>query len=136
MVLKHKAYKFRIYPTKEQEILIAKTIGCSRFIFNHFLAKWEEMYKTTGKRLSYGSCSKEIPLLKQEFDWLKEVDSTSVQISINILPMRLIASSRSRMNALVSSRSAIPSSRTKPTSKASLNFLKSRLCATSLNFQS
>ena len=85
MVLKHKAYKFRIYPTKEQEILIAKTIGCSRFIFNHFLAKWDEMYKTTGKGLSYGSCSKEIPLLKQEFDWLKEVDSTSVQISVKHL---------------------------------------------------
>jgi putative transposase len=85
MVLKHKAYKFRIYPTKKQEILIAKTIGCSRFIFNHFLAKWDEMYKTTGKGLSYGSCSKELPVLKQEFDWLKEVDSTSVQISVKYL---------------------------------------------------
>nr|WP_235195175.1 helix-turn-helix domain-containing protein [Exiguobacterium oxidotolerans] len=30
----HIAYKFRIYPTKEQEVLIAKTIGCSRFVFN------------------------------------------------------------------------------------------------------
>ncbi|MCT4793373.1 helix-turn-helix domain-containing protein, partial [Exiguobacterium artemiae] len=51
-MLKHKSYKFRIYPTKEQEILIVKTIGCSRFVFNHFLAKWEELYKTTGKGLS------------------------------------------------------------------------------------
>ncbi|MDQ0157529.1 helix-turn-helix domain-containing protein, partial [Robertmurraya andreesenii] len=31
-MLVNKAYKFRIYPTKEQEILIAKTIGCSRFV--------------------------------------------------------------------------------------------------------
>ena len=84
-MLKHKAYKFRIYPTKEQEILIAKTIGCSRFIFNHFLAKWDELYKTTGKGLSYGSCSKEIPMLKQEFDWLKEVDSHSLQSSVKHL---------------------------------------------------
>ncbi|WP_354020930.1 helix-turn-helix domain-containing protein [Exiguobacterium sp. PvP048] len=68
-MLKQKAYKFRSYPTKEQEILIAKTIGCSRIVFNHFLAKWNEMYKTTGQGLSYGSCSKEIPSLKQEFDW-------------------------------------------------------------------
>ncbi|TCI21126.1 IS200/IS605 family element RNA-guided endonuclease TnpB [Exiguobacterium sp. SL-9] len=82
---KHKAYKFRIYPTTEQEILIAKTIGCSRFVFNHFLAKWEETYKVTGKGLSYGSCSKEIPVLKQEFDWLREVDSTSVQTSVKHL---------------------------------------------------
>lgn len=84
-MLKHKAYKFRIYPTKKQEVLIAKTIGCSRFIFNHFLAKWDEEYKTTGKGLSYSSCSKEIPSLKQEFDWLKEVDSTSVQTSVKHL---------------------------------------------------
>ncbi|WP_353048622.1 helix-turn-helix domain-containing protein [Exiguobacterium sp. s145] len=63
-VKKHKAYKFRIYPNKEQEILIAKTIGCSRFIFNHFLAKREESYKATRKGLSYVSCSKESPSLK------------------------------------------------------------------------
>ena len=84
-MLKHRAYKFRLYPTKEQKILIAKTIGCSRFVFNYFLSKWEETYKETGKGFSYGSCSKELPLLKQEFDWLKEVDSTSVQTSIKHL---------------------------------------------------
>ncbi|WP_214820926.1 MULTISPECIES: IS200/IS605 family element RNA-guided endonuclease TnpB [unclassified Exiguobacterium] len=84
-MLKHKAYKFRIYPTKKQEILIAKTIGCSRFVFNHFLAKWDETYQATGKGLSYESCSKEIPLLKQEFDWLKEVDSHSLQTSVKHL---------------------------------------------------
>lgn len=84
-MLKHKVYKFRIYPTKEQEILIAKTLGCSRFVFNHFLAKWDEMYKATGKGLSYGSCSKEIPMLKQEFEWLKEVDSYSFQSSVKHL---------------------------------------------------
>ena len=82
---KNKAYKFRIYPTKEQEILIAKTIGCSRFVFNHFLAKWDEAYKATGKGLSYDSCSKELPMLKQEFGWLTEVDSTAVQNSVKHL---------------------------------------------------
>ena len=84
-MLKQKAYRFRIYPTTEQEILIAKTIGCSRFVFNHFLAKWEETYEATGEGLSYGSCSKKIPALKQEFDWLREVDSTSVQASVKHL---------------------------------------------------
>jgi len=34
----YKAFKFRIYPTKEQVTLINKSIGCSRFVFNHFLA--------------------------------------------------------------------------------------------------
>ncbi|WP_415841337.1 helix-turn-helix domain-containing protein, partial [Paenibacillus alkaliterrae] len=35
----HKAYKFRIYPNKKQAILMNKTIGCTRFVFNFFLAK-------------------------------------------------------------------------------------------------
>ncbi|WP_425424973.1 helix-turn-helix domain-containing protein [Anaerobacillus alkalilacustris] len=41
-MLVNKAYKFRIYLNKEQEILIAKTIGCSRFVFNYFLARWND----------------------------------------------------------------------------------------------
>ncbi len=41
-MLVNKAYKFRIYPTKEQETLIAKTIGCGRFVFNHFLGQWND----------------------------------------------------------------------------------------------
>ncbi|PIC69116.1 transposase, partial [Sporosarcina sp. P16b] len=56
-MLIHKAFRFRIYPTKEQQMLIAKTIGCSRFVFNHFLSKWEHTFKETGKGLSYGICS-------------------------------------------------------------------------------
>ena len=35
----YKAYKFRMYPTKSQQILISKTFGCSRFVYNHFLDK-------------------------------------------------------------------------------------------------
>ena len=46
----HKAYKFRLYPTKEQQILIGKTIGCSRFVFNHFLSEWNQSYEDTGNR--------------------------------------------------------------------------------------
>ncbi|NUC18519.1 helix-turn-helix domain-containing protein [Bacillus mycoides] len=44
-MLVNKAYQFRIYPNKKQEILIAKTIGCSRFVFNYFLALWNDTYK-------------------------------------------------------------------------------------------
>lgn len=84
-MLVNKAYKFRIYPTKEQEVLIAKTIGCSRFVFNHFLAKWNETYKETGKGLSYGVCSSELPNLKKELPWLKEVDSIAIQSSVKNL---------------------------------------------------
>ena len=38
----NKAYKFRIYPNQEQQELVDKTIGCSRFIYNEFLAKAKE----------------------------------------------------------------------------------------------
>lgn len=85
VMLVNKAYKFRIYPSKEQEILIAKTIGCSRFVFNHFLAKWNDTYKATGKGLTYNSCSSQLTQLKKEVVWLKEVDSIAIQSSLKNL---------------------------------------------------
>lgn len=81
----HKAYKFRIYPTKEQETLIAKTIGCSRFVFNHFLNLWNDVYKDTGKGLTYNTCSSRLTMLKEELVWLKEVDSIAIQTSLKNL---------------------------------------------------
>ena len=84
-LLVNKAYKFRIYPNKEQEILIAKTIGCSRFVFNHFLGMWNDTYKETGKGLTYNACSAQLPQLKIELEWLKEVDSTAIQSALKNL---------------------------------------------------
>ncbi|MCQ5365756.1 IS200/IS605 family element RNA-guided endonuclease TnpB [Anoxybacillus salavatliensis] len=84
-MLVHKAYKFRIYPTKEQEILIAKTFGCARFVFNHFLAEWERAYRTTGKGVTYKVCSSQLTNLKKQFVWLKEVDSIALQTSLKHL---------------------------------------------------
>ncbi|MES9694719.1 RNA-guided endonuclease TnpB family protein [Bacillus toyonensis] len=68
----NKAYKFRIYPNKAQAILINKTIGCSRFVFNHFLSLWDHAYKETGKGLTYGTCSAKLPAMKKVFVWLKD----------------------------------------------------------------
>ncbi|WP_410492939.1 IS200/IS605 family element RNA-guided endonuclease TnpB [Domibacillus sp. DTU_2020_1001157_1_SI_ALB_TIR_016] len=84
-MLVNKAYRFRLYPTKEQEVLIAKTIGCSRFVFNRFLSLWNENYQTTGKGLSYSACSSQLTKLKKELDWLQEVDSHSLQSSLKNL---------------------------------------------------
>src|SRR5699024_8857519 len=81
----HKSYRFRIYPTKKQIELIKKTIGCSRFVFNHFLATWKDTYKETGKGLTYHSCSSKLPSLKNEYAWLKEVDSIALQSSLRNL---------------------------------------------------
>src|SRR5690625_3940299 len=86
-MLLHKAYKFRIYPNKEQRVLISKTIGCARFVFNHFLHLWNETYLKTGKGLSYHSCSAMLPKMKKEEStlWLKEVDSIALQSSLKNL---------------------------------------------------
>lgn len=84
-MLVNKAYRFRIYPNKQQEILIAKTLGCSRFVFNHFLSEWKKTYQETGKGLSYNNCSKQLTQLKKELVWLKEVDSIAMQSSLKHL---------------------------------------------------
>ena len=86
-MLRHKAYKFRIYPNADQEVLIIKTIGCVRFVYNYFLALWNEEYSKNGKGLTYNSCSAMLPQMKKNeaTSWLKEVDSIALQSSIKNL---------------------------------------------------
>ena len=81
----HKAYKFRLYPTKEQETIIAKSIGCNRFVYNHFLAKRKEAYEEYDTTINYNGCSALLTKLKKEFPWLKEPDSTSLQTTLKDL---------------------------------------------------
>ncbi|QTH43310.1 IS200/IS605 family element transposase accessory protein TnpB [Cohnella sp. LGH] len=81
-MLHHRAYKYRIYPNQEQERLIQRTFGCSRFVFNHFLTLWNETYAATGKGLSYHSCATGLPALKKQFEWLREVDSIALQSAV------------------------------------------------------
>jgi putative transposase len=60
-----KAYVFRLYRTERQAILIFKTIGCSCFVYNHFLARRSARYQETGRTLGYAKCSGELTILKQ-----------------------------------------------------------------------
>lgn len=69
----NKAYKFRLYPNKEQEILFNKTFGCVRFIFNKMLGDKIEHYKETKEKLNNTPAQ-----YKKEFEWLKEVDSLAL----------------------------------------------------------
>lgn len=80
-----KAYKYRFYPNKKQEILINKTIGCCRLVFNHYLSKKIDLYKSEKKSLTYNQCANELKNLKKEHDWLKEIDSISLQQSLKDL---------------------------------------------------
>lgn len=68
-----KAYKYRIYPNKEQQIYFAKTFGCVRFVYNKMLADKIEHYKNTGESLKNTPAQ-----YKKEFVWLKEVDSLAL----------------------------------------------------------
>lgn len=76
--------KLRIYPNKQQQEQIAKTIGCCRFIYNRSLERRIEYYQETQKLLHKYELSKEITQLKklEEFSWLKEVNAQSLQQSI------------------------------------------------------
>jgi len=82
-----KAFKFRLYPSKLQEIIIAKTLGCNRFVYNHFLAKRIEAYGEYDTTINYNGCSALLTKLKKELPWLKEPDSTSLQSTLKDLDL-------------------------------------------------
>ena len=79
------AYKFRIYPTKEQEKIIQNTFGCCRFVYNYFLHERISKYKETGKSPTRFQQDKELTFLKKEFAWLKSADSSALQESLHNL---------------------------------------------------
>ena len=77
-----KAYKYRIYPNKEQEKQIAKTFGCCRFVYNNILAYKKEVYEkgqTVSKIDCNNYCNRE---LKKRYEWLKEVDKYALTNAI------------------------------------------------------
>jgi len=69
----NKAFLFRIHPTKAQEILIKKTFGCVRFIYNQMLSDRDNCYEATGEYIQNTPAS-----YKKKYVWLKEVDSLAL----------------------------------------------------------
>lgn len=80
-----KAFKVTLIPKPNQSVLINKTIGCARFVYNRFLARRKELYDCEQKTLNYSGCSQELTQLKKEIDWLKEVDKFALQNSLRNL---------------------------------------------------
>src|SRR5579875_1500232 len=80
MAKQNKAFKFRLLPSKEQAVLLAKTFGCVRFVYNKMLAERKEIYekfkddKESLKRQKFPTPAK----YKNEFPFLKEVDSLAL----------------------------------------------------------
>ena len=80
-MIKQKTYKFRLSPNIEQKILFEKTFGCARFIWNQMLADRIAHYEKTRESLKNTPAQ-----YKEEFPWLKEVDSLAlcnVQLNLN-----------------------------------------------------
>ena len=78
-----KAYKYRIYPNKQQIEQIQKTFGCCRFVYNQTLAYRKEVYETKKESMSKIDCNNYVNrILKKEYEWLKEVDKFALTNSV------------------------------------------------------
>ena len=73
------SYKFRLYPTREQENMMQRMFGCCRYVYNHFLAERTKAYREAGKSPTKYQQMRELLEMKKEFEWLKEADSTALQ---------------------------------------------------------
>jgi len=79
-----RAYRYRIYPTQEQKILMDKHFGCTRYVYNHFLNERIERYKADKTSTNYFEQAKELTELKKEegTSFLNEVNTQSLQYTL------------------------------------------------------
>lgn len=85
LILMFKAFKCRLYPDKESSILLNKQSGCARWLYNYGLHAKIESYENSGVSISCINIANRLPRLKQEFPWLKEVNSQSLQMALRHL---------------------------------------------------
>lgn len=87
MKMVNKTYKFRLYPTKEQEVLLNQHFGHSRWVYNHFLNERKEQYQADKKSDNYYKQAATLTNLKKEEEtkWLKEVNSQTLQFALRSL---------------------------------------------------
>ena len=85
MTVVQKGIRVRLYPTEEQEVLINKTIGCCRFVHNQTLENCKQSYEQTQHFPSKNERITNLVAFKDEFEFLKEVDSTALQQSVRDL---------------------------------------------------
>ncbi|MGC8515783.1 MAG: RNA-guided endonuclease TnpB family protein, partial [Thermoplasmata archaeon] len=74
-----------MYPNEEQKVLIEKHIGSCRFVWNHFLDMRNKRYTETGNGMSYKEMQLFLPSLKEEKEWLREINSQSLQVTLQQL---------------------------------------------------
>jgi len=82
-----RAYRFRFYPTPEQEVVLARTFGCARFAYNHMLRLRSDAWMQRQERVGYHETSAALTALKKtpEHAWLNEVSSVPIQQALRHL---------------------------------------------------
>ena len=82
-----RAYRFRFYPTPEQELILARTFGCARFAYNYMLRLRTDAWMQRQERIGYHETSATLTALKKqpEYAWLNEVSSVPVQQALRHL---------------------------------------------------
>lgn len=122
----NKAIKYRIYPTREQAVLFAKTFGCCRKVYNLMLADKMESYQTTGKFVAVTPAK-----YKKEYSYLKEVDSLALanaQINLQSAFRSRFTKKRKRKNGFPKFKSAKKSRKSYTTNnqKGTITLMDSR----------
>jgi putative transposase len=82
-----KSYKYKINPDEEQKVLLNKHFGSIRFIYNYFLNERKQEYETNKQTINYYDNAKSLTELKkqEEYSWLNEINSQSLQVSLKNL---------------------------------------------------
>lgn len=82
-----KSYKYKLKPNEEQDVLLNKHFGSIRFAYNYFLSERRKEYEANKQTLTYNDNAKALTQLKkqEEYTWLKEVNSQSLQYSLKSL---------------------------------------------------
>lgn len=95
-----KAFKYQLQPTKEQEVLLNKHFGCSRFVWNWALGEKMKAYQLDKTNLSRYDLQAKLPIMKkqEEYSWLKEVNSLAIQSKLEDLDKAYTAFYRKKAN--------------------------------------
>ena len=80
-------YKFRLDPNQEQQTLLNKHFGSVRWTYNYFLNQRKTEYLNNKKSLNYYDQAAELTQIKKVNEWLKEINSQTLQYSLKCLDM-------------------------------------------------
>ena len=114
----NKAYNFRLYPNKENQVLLSKHFGSARFIYNTMLRFKQFYYEKLGINLSHAELCKALTHLKklEEYSWLNEVNAQALQAVLKDLD--------SAFKNFFEGRASFPKFKSKKTNRFSFRVLQ------------